>query len=132
MTRVVHLPANLTADNWICTELWGQRLAADDRPALRFNQNGAVLGTGGFGHFLGVADTHGNEMRLWIRSAKRMLDPAEALQQDENFRWALNATRLFDVQPDRLRLTGEDGTTVAVFERGETAHPEAAEAFSAA
>lgn len=107
--------ARLRETRWVLRQLAGQPTAAvppnGQEPFLRITDAGTAEGQGGCNHFRGALKpaTDDGELQFGALTSTRMACPA--LEAEQKFTQALNATRTYRISGDTLRLYADAGRT---------------------
>ena len=106
------------AGDWTLAEIGGAPAAAGVGTTLTLGDAAEATGSGGCNSFHGSYSLDGETFRFGAIAATRRACPGPQMEQEARFLAALDATRGFRVESDRLLLLGETGDVLATLERG--------------
>jgi heat shock protein HslJ len=106
---------DLNGTAWVLAALPGRTLVADAPVTAQF-EGGRVAGSDGCNRYFAPYTRSGNTLQLGERGGMTMMAcPPETMKQAEAFMAAMQATRGYRVDGQRLELIGANGAVLAAF-----------------
>lgn len=106
----------LAGTQWQLSELGAKPPVEGTTITAQFSSDGVVAGSGGCNRYRAAFTTSGDTIKIDEAIASTMMacEP-EVMEQETAFFAALGAAKGFTATPEKLALTGEDGTELATF-----------------